>query len=247
MKGHNVEETFLCFDLETVGLPIDVFDETQQEYLLRGTTSDEERHKKIGEFALSPMTGSIVCIGMELVKVQDGEVASSQQVAYVVDPSMSNSDERRQNTLPTGAQCFASTELAMLQQFWSALTARPVTLISFNGRNFDAPWLMLRSAVLGIRPTMNLMDGTRFNYSRHIDLLDKLTFFSGSSSGATRRFNFDFYAKAFGVTSPKSAGVDGSKVGQLYAEGRIDDIAEYCLRDVHATWELYTKWKATLG
>lgn len=242
-----MEETYLCFDLETVGSPLEAFDASQQEYLLRSASTDEEREKKIGEFALSPLTGSIACIGMELVRVSNGAVASAQQVAYVVDTSMTDADDRRQYVLPSGAQCYASTERVMLQQWWSLLSQRSVTLVSFNGRNFDAPWLMLRSAVLGIRPSRNLMDGTRFNYSGHIDLLDKLTFYNGQQSGALRRFNFDFYAKAFGIPSPKSAGVDGSMVGELYAQGRIDDIAEYCLRDVHATWELYTKWKATLA
>lgn len=242
-----MEETYLCFDLETIGSALESFDDVQQEYLLRSATTEEERERKIAEFALSPLTGSIACIGMELVRLSNGAITSQQQVAYVVDPTMSDADERRQSTLPSGAPCYASSEAVMLQQWWSLLSQRSVTLISFNGRNFDAPWLMLRSAVLGIRPSKNLMDGTRFNYGGHIDLLDKLTFYNGQQSGALRRFNFDFYAKAFGVPSPKTAGVDGSKVGQLYAEGRIDDIAEYCLRDVHATWELYTKWKATLA
>ena len=61
-----------------------------------------------------------------------------------------------------------------------------------------------------------------------------------------RRFNFAFYAKAFGIVSPKEAGVDGSMVGDLFTEGRIDDIAEYCLRDVKATWELFLKWDTLL-
>ena len=50
-------------------------------------------------------------------------------------------------------------------------------------------------------------------------------------------------AKAFGVQSPKEAGVDGSKVGELYAAGKYDIISEYCLRDVKATWELYVAMK----
>ena len=124
---------------------------------------------------------------------------------------------------------------------------RDSTLISFNGRGFDAPFLMHRSAIHKIRPSRNLMDGTKFNYSRHIDLLDELTFFSPSSSGPTRRFNFDFYARAFGIHSPKSDGVDGSKVSDLFAEGKIVDISEYCLRDVVATWELFVFWNQYLN
>lgn len=241
-----MEPSYLVFDLETVGHSTDVFDETQVEYLLRGATTDEEREKKIGEFALSPLTGRVVCIGMQMMTRVDNEW-QAKRVAYSVDPEMEDGAPSRSEELPSGSAWHLSSERTMLENFWKLLAHhRGITLVSFNGRNFDAPWLMLRSAVLGIRPSKNLMDGTKFNYSGHIDLIDRLTFFQGSASGATRRFNFDFYAKSFGITSPKAAGVDGSKVGQLFTNGEHDTIAEYCLRDVTATWDLFLTWDSLL-
>jgi hypothetical protein len=47
------------------------------------------------------------------------------------------------------------------------------------------------------------------------------------------------------VESPKGS-IDGSQVGRAYREGRIDDIGEYCLRDVRATAELYRKLEHTM-
>ena len=90
------------------------------------------------------------------------------------------------------------------------------------------------------------MDGTKFNYNFHTDLIDELCFFNPYSYGATRRFNFDFYTRVFGITSPKSEGLDGSKVSVYFADGRIYEIAEYCLRDVRATWELFLIWSKLL-
>ncbi|MCX6140970.1 MAG: ribonuclease H-like domain-containing protein [Candidatus Kapabacteria bacterium] len=241
-----MEPSYLVFDLETVGHGLDVFDDVQKEYLLRGTTTDEEREKKIGEFALCPFTGRIVCIGMQML-TRVGDEWKAKRVAYSVDPTMDDGQPARQEVLPSGATWYLSSERTMLENFWKLMTHhRGITLVSFNGRNFDAPWLLLRSAVLGLRPSKNLMDGTKFNYSGHIDLIDRLTFFQGSASGATRRFNFDFYAKSFGITSPKSEGVDGSKVGVLFEAGNHDVIAEYCLRDVTATWDLFVKWDSLL-
>ncbi len=237
----------LVFDIETVGNALEDFDASQQEYLLRYATTDEERERKIEEFALSPLTGRIVTIGMRMMKRTEGGEWEARDVAYSVNPSLPDHQPVIELALPSGATMYASSERTMLENFWKLMAANPsIHLISFNGRGFDAPWLMLRSAVLGIRPSRNLMDGTRWNYSNHTDLLDKLTFYNPAATGATRRFNFDFFTKAFGIESPKSAGVDGSMVGTLFAEGRFADIAEYCLRDVRATWELYCKWEALL-
>ena len=144
----------------------------------------------------------------------------------------------------------------MISHFWNGLTDRHYNaFISFNGRNFDCPFLMLRSAALGIRPSVNLMDGTRWNYTvgiknyeiDHIDLADKLVYNNGfQKDGATRKFNLDFYTKAFGVKSPKAGGITGYEVPQYYLEGRVREIAEYCMRDVRATGDLYQKWEALL-
>jgi predicted PolB exonuclease-like 3'-5' exonuclease len=87
------------------------------------------------------------------------------------------------------------------------------------------------------------MDGTKFNYSNHIDLLDELTFYMPQAYGATRRFNFDFYTRAFGLVSPKSEGIDGSLVSVFYNEGDYQKIADYCMRDVDATWKLFLRIK----
>jgi len=249
-----MENTYLVFDLETVGLDLESFDDTQQEYLLRRAETDEDRERLIGEFALSPITGRIVTIGMRLMTASTGTgheapgTWTSKDVAYQVDPEMGDDDGHREEVLPSGGTCYYSSERTMLKNFWRLLeTNYGIHLVSFNGRGFDCPWVMLRSAVLGIRPTRNLMEGTKFNYRGHTDLLDELTFYSRSASGATRVFNFDFYAKAFGVESPKAAGVDGSKVGELFRQGAFADIAEYCLRDVRSTWDLFLRWKELLG
>jgi hypothetical protein len=40
--------------------------------------------------------------------------------------------------------------------------------------------------------------------------------------------------------------IDGSQVSRVYRAGRIDDIGEYCLRDVRATAQLYQKLAGTM-
>ncbi|HET9136510.1 MAG TPA: ribonuclease H-like domain-containing protein [Candidatus Kapabacteria bacterium] len=240
-------QTFV-FDIETVPLPFDEsFDDTQKEYLLRGLTTDEqiENQKRFG--ALNPLLGRIVCIGIYIPELKYGFALSlgteeSEEVITTDD-------------LSTKYKTFTD-EAAMLSHFWQGMeSTRYSSYITFNGRNFDCPFLMLRSAVLGVRPSVNLMAGTRWafrvggkNYEAdHIDLADKLVFGNGfDKNGATRKFNLDFYTKAFGIKSPKAEGLTGYEVPEYFKDGKVREIAEYCLRDVVATAELYDRWNMLL-
>ena len=89
---------------------------------------------------------------------------------------------------------------------------------------------------------------SRFATEPHCDLAEQFTFYGVSGrEGAARRFNLDFYCKAFGIDSPKAHGVTGMDVNTLLGEKRFREIAEYCLRDVRATVELYRIWKERLA
>jgi hypothetical protein len=97
---------------------------------------------------------------------------------------------------------------------------------------------MVRSAVHRITPSRDLMPN-RYNVA-HIDLLDQLTFY-----GATkRRFSLDMWCKTFGIKSPKSEGITGYEVKELFVSKRYLDIAKYCLGDIIATKELHTYWES---
>lgn len=237
-----MSQQYLVFDIETNAVEYESLSESQQEYLLRGAESEEEVEQKKFQMALSPLTSEVVCIGLQLMQFEDDEWQTIQIAAFSTKPGL-ESQELESIELADGNKCFVASETKILQDFWSILRKyNAAVLVSFNGRGFDAPYLMIRSAMHRIRPSRNLMSGTKFNYPQHIDLADELTFFSPAKIGATRRYNFDFFARAFGVTSPKAEGVDGSIVGELYKQEKIEEIAEYCLRDVSATWELFNIW-----
>ena len=153
------------------------FSESQQEYLLRGAKTDEEIQKKKDEMGLSPMTAQIVCIGLMLCSLNDdGSFNEEKTESFAVDNSLKEK-EINELMLSTQEKCYLSSEAYLLEIFWKILKKYdPVHLISFNGRNFDAPFLMLRSSLLRIKPSKNLMAGTKFSYSLHTDLIDELTF-----------------------------------------------------------------------
>jgi hypothetical protein len=241
-------EIYLAFDIETIPQEYESFSESQQEYLVRFAETEEEIERKKSEMALSPLTAQVVVIGLQLVELDNGEIVNTKKKAFILDEALADGEEIT-GELSTGDEFTYFNEKTMLLKFWEIFTKPKYSnshLISFNGRNFDAPFLMLRSALLCIRPSRNLMSGTKFNYGYHTDLIDELTFYTPSSYGATKRFNFDFYTRAFGLVSPKSDGIDGSKVKDYFIEGKKNEIAEYCLRDVVATWELFLIWKERL-
>ncbi len=99
-------------------------------------------------------------------------------------------------------------------------------IITFNGRSFDCPFILIRSAVHKIKPSRDLMPN-RYNGS-HIDLLDQLTFYGASR----RKFSLDMWCRTFGIKSPKSGGITGDDVKKLYTSGKYIDLAKYCLGDL---------------
>lgn len=233
---------YLVFDIETVGLPLDALDRKQQEILFRNCVNEEERLKTIDQMGLNPFTGKVVAIGMLDIAGPDGVPRGCVYSSVPGEPTS--------GTLSDGSIWRTMGEGELLRKWWEIVVhsrnQEPLHLVSFNGRSFDCPFLMLRSAIHRIRPSRNLMDGTRFQYKKHTDLQEELAFKNGAKDGALKRFNFDFYCRAFGIPTPKSEEADGSKVAALYRDERHRDIAEYCMRDVRATWELFKVWKEYL-
>ena len=233
----------LVFDIETSAVPLDSFDESSQEYLMRPANNlptSEEQEAKREELTrmmnLWPFTAQVVCIAMTNAETLRG------QVIFIADDFESNTRD------VTGVDFMpVMDEVELLNQFW-AVARHYDNVVTFNGRQFDVPFLYLRSAQLDVPITRKNWLGYRFATEPHCDLAEQLTFYNVSGrSGAARRFNLDFYCRIFGVDSPKSHGVTGMDVNQLMEEERYGEIAEYCLRDVFATVKLFDIWKARLA
>lgn len=233
----------LVFDIETSALPLEQFDEAQQEYLFREAARQPDdaaralkREEILRLFNLWPLTAQVVCVAMLNADSLRGKVL------FVADDYEPDSAEAGPVEF---VACVDETEL--LTSFWE-VARHYEAIATFNGRGFDVPFLYLRSAVLGVPISKKDWLGYRFATSPHCDLAEQLTFYGVSGrDGAARRFNLDFYCKVFGIESPKGQGVTGGDVNQLMAEGRFREIADYCLRDVRATVELYRIWKARLA
>jgi len=214
----------IIFDIETSGRDWEDFDQEQQEYLLKFAKTEEEEDQVKQQLALHALTAEIVCIGMLNPDTNKGAVY------YRASESGKPEDFSEDDIFYS-----AGSEAEVLQKFWDNIKNYQ-QFITFNGRGFDCPFLLIRSAILGVKATKNLMP-YRYGHDVHVDLLEQLNFYS-----ATRKFSLDFYCKAFSIDSPKSHGITGHDVPRLFKEGKTLEVAKYCVGDLYATKELYEKW-----
>jgi len=232
----------IVFDIETSALPLENFDEVQQEYIFRDAekladeTARTARREEITKFmSLWPFTSQVVCVAMLNAETLRGQVLFTAE----------DFEEGEEGGPVEFVPCADETEL--LTAFWD-VAKHYDNVVTFNGRSFDVPFIYLRSALLNVPISKKNWLGYRFATEPHCDLAEQLTFYSVSGrDGAARRFNLDFYCKTFGIESPKSHGVTGREVGTLLVEKKFREIAEYCVRDVRATVELYRIWKERLA
>ncbi|MBV8517767.1 MAG: ribonuclease H-like domain-containing protein [Acidobacteria bacterium] len=221
----------LVIDIETVGTPWEELDPYVREYMIKGLSEgDAEEARRAG--GLSPFRGKIVAIGV--INIDDGRSCALYEVP----------GQTEIRTEKVGARTYISgSEKQILEKFWGFFESDS-RFISFNGRQFDGPFLMIRSAINGLVPKRDLV-GYRYGFHPNCDLREALNFF-GTVNARQFKFNLDLACKAFGVETSKSEGVDGRSVETWYRAGRHRDIATYCLDDVRATAELYEKIASTL-
>ncbi|MCX8027742.1 MAG: ribonuclease H-like domain-containing protein [Thermodesulfovibrionales bacterium] len=212
----------IILDIETSGFDFEHFDKTTQEYLMKYANSEEEETKVIESLAFYPLTGEVVTIGMLNPDTDKGVVyfqSNTERMVFEED----------------GIVFESGSEAEILQRFWEVVN-KYEGIITFNGRTFDAPFLIIRSAVHKIKPTRNLLPN---RYSdEHIDLLDRLTFYGAMK----RRFNLDTWCKTFGIPTPKDD-INGYMVSDMFKSGKVEDIARYCVKDLKATKELFFVWQ----
>jgi DNA polymerase elongation subunit (family B) len=214
----------VIFDIETVGRDFESLDGPVREYLLKWADSEEEKKGVVESLAFYPLTGEIITVGMFNPDTGKGAVFFRSEGKAV--PSFEED----------GVRYETGDEAEVLRKFWDTVKSYD-RFVTFNGRGFDCPFIMVRSAVHRIRPTRDLMPN-RYG-DTHIDLLDQLTFYGASR----RRFSLDMWCRAFGIESPKAGGITGYDVKDLFRAGKYVEIARYCAGDLRATAELLDVWE----
>lgn len=144
-------------------------------------------------------------------------------------------------------------ECDILEEFLRYLNKNNPKLVSFNGRNFDLPAIMLRamkynlSAESYFETSNDMLSKTkwenyrsRYSENFHIDLLESL-----GSFGAVRGLNLDTICKMAGIVGKYDT--KGDEVYRLFYEKQYEKIKEYCQSDVINTYWLYLKYQLLQG
>lgn len=214
----------IIFDIETVGKDFASFDSSVQEYLMKWAETEEERKEVEQSLSFYPLTGEIITIGMLNPDSGKGAVFFRNNG----DPIEPFEEE--------GIRYETGSEEEILHRFWDTIRSYD-KFITFNGRVFDCPFIMVRSAVHKIKPKRELMPNRYGDV--HIDLFDQLSFYGS----ARRKFSLDMWCRTFGIKSPKDDGITGYDVKDLYNAGKHLDIARYCAGDLRATAQLLAVWE----
>ncbi len=136
------------------------------------------------------------------------------------------------------------------ENFWRGweLYGKP-TFVSFNGRTFDLPLMELAAFRYGLSlPRWYDLTSrsfeqkrNRYNVASHIDLQELLTNF-----GSTR-FNGGLNLAANLLGKPGKMDVQGDMVQDMFDEGRLREINDYCRCDVLDTYFVFLRSRVLIG
>lgn len=133
----------------------------------------------------------------------------------------------------------AASEIALLEAFSCVLTdmipaneVLSTTVIGHNVSGFDLRFLVQRHIINGVRPHTIIARAAQAKPWEQDRVYDTMIQWGGS--GAKAGGSLDKLCKALSIPSPKGA-IDGSKVWDFVKAGEIQQVAEYCAKDVAAT------------
>lgn len=141
-----------------------------------------------------------------------------------------------------GVTTLGDNERGLLSSFGSFAAAH--TLVSFGGKQFDMPVILLRSFKLGVSHGWH-GKGHRYKFDedRHIDLKLLLQNYEGGAQ--MKGFSLNTFSNLCGL--PGKDGIDGSMVARLHEEGKNAEIERYASRDCFDTAVVFLRFLLMRG
>ncbi|MDW7727679.1 MAG: ribonuclease H-like domain-containing protein [Candidatus Methanoperedens sp.] len=157
--------------------------------------------------SLTPEFGQIICIGLK-----------------------TGSNDSKDPVILSGS------EKDILETFWALMFDHAgARIVGFNSKNFDIPYILKRSAILGIPPSAKLST-RKYDTQSHYDLLEVL-----SNFGSSEYLSLSAYCKIFSI--PHNDKISGADTHELWKSGNLAAIEKHCRDDIISTWQLYNRIK----
>lgn len=127
----------------------------------------------------------------------------------------------------------------LLDDFWEHVDQAPrsATWVTFNGKDFDVPFLQMRSLARGVEPAQSGLNNTYpYSHEPHADLM---------KVWSKSYYTLEQLCSHLGIGSPKEE-VDGSDVAALVEEEDLQTVADYYERDAEAMLKCWQAMKPLL-
>ena len=129
-------------------------------------------------------------------------------------------------------QVLRGEEQEIIKNFWK-LVVDCHLFVGHNILDFDLRFMYQRSVIHQIKPLREI-PFTRFRNNPIYDTMQEW------SKWGREHVSLDNLSKALGIPSPKE-NLDGSKVYPYYRAGKLDEICDYCKRDVESVRQVYRR------
>ena len=200
----------------------------QQQRYLEDIAAEEERCYQLG--ALSAASGRILCIAVHVGPIPCLDIEGAQlgetEIVFGIDAEGNEQDEKQM--------------LSDFLQFMAGFDPDTDEIVGHNIVGFDLPFIFQRCLAHSL-PAPPFVDLSEYKVRGVFDTMHRWWL------GAKRFVSLDDVAWALGLESSKTAEVEGSKVFELYAAGRLGDIREYNLKDVRVTRKVYERMLGCFG
>lgn len=229
-------------DIETVPLPVDTFTDGQ---MRRYELDVARKHERIKGTPDEGMTDEEIS---NLIR------ATNPMLGWVCCVSVVRADQEGNRQPGRSFGCASvDEEGAMLREFWEAVDRMERTAadeyaeqirgkriyndpgaiqwVTLNGKDFDIPFLLARTAKYGINiPSSGVRSTYAFSHDPHCDL--KMLFGKGIY------FRLADLCDHLGISHSKDD-MDGSQVAEYIDAGRLEDVIAYCQSDVDRTLDCF--------
>lgn len=186
------------------------------------TEKAEKREKMISKAALTPLASEVIAIGIGHATLRDeADMPTLIDHCEVEILMMENGNE------------------ADLIRRFKKIAETGNEFVTFNGREFDFPYLMFRAAIYGI--PLNLPAYHKNTFDGHFDLaqhLVKLSLISNLDS-STWYVSLAKWLRYFGLPAKNLRGAE--EIAKAFEENQ-EEFKEYLTGDITNTWELLKRF-----